>query len=65
MYFVTVESATGNPQQLEMTPLEIKRFRLNRASRQDAIWLRDTLTREGKQTGTELNITSDNHLRLR
>jgi poly-gamma-glutamate synthesis protein (capsule biosynthesis protein) len=64
MYFVTVEPDTGNLLRLEMTPLEIRRFRLNHARRPDAVWLQETLTREGKQTGTELRLTAENRLVL-
>lgn len=64
MYFVTVDPSTGKLQSLAMTPLKIQRFRLNRTGRRDAEWLRDTLTREGKQTATEVMLTADNHLVL-
>jgi len=64
MYFVTVDSSTGRLERLAMTPLKIQRFRLNRVSRRDAEWLRDTLTREGRRTGTQVMLTPDNHLVL-
>ena len=64
MYFVTVDPSTGKLQRLLMTPLEIRRFRLNHVHRRDAEWLRNTLTREGKQTATEVTLTADEHLLL-
>ena len=64
MYFVTINLATGSLVRLEMTPLEIKRFRLNYVSRRDAAWLRDTLTQEGRQAGTEVGLSGDNRLLL-
>jgi len=64
MYFATVDASTGKLQRLAMTPLKIQRFRLKRVSRRDAEWLRDTLTREGKQTATNVMLTADNHLLL-
>lgn len=64
MYFASVDSTSGRLQHLTMTPFKIQRFRLTRAGRQDAEWLRDTLTREGKQAATELALTADNHLVL-
>ena len=64
MYFVTVDPSTGKLQRLLMTPLEIRRFRLDRVHRRDAEWLRNTLTREGKQTATEVTLTADEHLLL-
>jgi poly-gamma-glutamate capsule biosynthesis protein CapA/YwtB (metallophosphatase superfamily) len=62
MYFVSLDASTGNLQRLEMVPLETKRFRLNRVSRRDAQWLRDMLSRTGRQTGTEVILTADDHL---
>lgn len=64
MYFVTIESSTGKLLRLEMIPLRIHRFRLNHVSRADADWLEKTLTREGKQTGTQLILMPDNRLML-
>jgi poly-gamma-glutamate synthesis protein (capsule biosynthesis protein) len=64
MYFVTVDPSSGRLRRLKMTPLKIRRFRLERVSRQDAEWLRDTINREGQQTATEVRLTADNHLVL-
>ena len=64
MYFVTVDPSTGKLQRLVMTPFEIQRFRLKHVSRRDAAWLRDRLSREGKQTATELTLTDDNRFVL-
>lgn len=62
MYFVSLEASTGNLLRLEMVPLATKRFRLNRGTRGDARWLRDMLSRAGRQTGTEVILTADNRL---
>ena len=62
MYFVSLDASTGNLLRLEMVPLETKRFRLNRVSHRDAQWLRDMLSRAGRQTGTEVSLTADNHV---
>jgi poly-gamma-glutamate synthesis protein (capsule biosynthesis protein) len=64
MYFVTVDPSTGTLLRLVMTPLEVQRFHLQPASRRDAEWLQHTLTREGKQTGTGVILTLNNHLVL-
>jgi poly-gamma-glutamate capsule biosynthesis protein CapA/YwtB (metallophosphatase superfamily) len=64
MYFVTLDVVTGRLLALEMTPLEIKRFRLHKANGQDAHWLRDTLHREGKRLGTRVTLGADNRLVL-
>ncbi len=53
MYFVTLDPATGHLLRLEMTPLEIKRFRLQRASSRDAEWLRGVVSRESEPFGPE------------
>lgn len=65
MYFVSVDASTGKLQHLEMIPLKIQRFRLNYVSRRDAEWLQTTLTREAKQTATEVMLTANNCLVLR
>ncbi len=65
MYFASVDPATGKLVRLQMAPMQIKHFRLNRASRADALWLRDVLNREGKALGTWVEIDPDNVLTLR
>ena len=64
MYFVSVDPLTGKLIHLQMTPTQIRNFKLNRASRSDALWLRDTLNREGKKLGTRVEINEDNSLTL-
>ena len=61
MYFVTLDS-TGKLLRLEMTPLEMKRFRLQRVEHEDAVWLRDTLNRKGRRIGTELMLLTNDQL---
>ncbi len=65
MYFATVEPCTGKLVSLRMTPMQIKHFRKNRASREDTEWLKDTLSREGKRFGTRVDLENDNTLTLR
>ena len=65
MYFVSVIPSTGKLEHLQMTPMQIRHFKLNRASRADALWLMDLLNREGKQFGTRVEISQDNTLTLR
>jgi poly-gamma-glutamate synthesis protein (capsule biosynthesis protein) len=48
-----------------MTPTQIKHFRVNRASGDDAMWLRDILNREGKRLGTKVELNKDNTLTLK
>ena len=64
MYFAKLDVVTGHLLALEMTPLEIKRFRLQKADGQEAHWLRDMLHREGKRFGTQVSLGVDNRLAL-
>ena len=64
MYFATMDASTRNLVRLEMTPLEIRRFRLNRVSTRDAQWLRDSLSQQSGGFGTDVQLTPDNTLTL-
>jgi poly-gamma-glutamate synthesis protein (capsule biosynthesis protein) len=64
MYFPTLEPASGRLAALQMTPTQIRRLRVNRASEVDMRWLRELLNREGERFGTRVEITSDNTLNL-
>lgn len=64
MYLVSMDPSTGKLIRLDMIPMQIRRFRMNRVSRADALWLRDVLNREGKQLGTRVAIDQDNTLTL-
>lgn len=54
MYFVSTEPATGNLIGVKMIPLQIRNFRLNYVSANDASWLGNVLKREGKKFGTSV-----------
>jgi poly-gamma-glutamate synthesis protein (capsule biosynthesis protein) len=64
MYFASLDASTGNLGSLAMTPLQMRRFRLNRVSRADAEWLRDTLSREEEKFGTRVRLEPDQTLSL-
>ncbi len=64
MYFAKLDPATGRLLALVMTPTQIRRFRVNRASPSDAAWLAAVLNREGKKFGTGVEILEGNRLRL-
>lgn len=64
MYFVRIDTATGKLAGLEMVPMQMRKFKLHRAARQDATWLRDTLNREGKRLGTRVALQDDGTLVL-
>jgi len=64
MYFATVEPSTGKLLGLQMTPTQIRRFKIIRASYVDTLWLKETINREGTAFGTKANVTGDNRLTL-
>jgi len=63
MYFAGVHPMTGELQNLEMTPMQIKNFRLNRANDTDAGWLAGILDSLSRPFGTSVRLTADNQLR--
>ncbi len=65
MYFVTIDPATGKLSELQMIPTQIKRFRVNRASIADTLWLKHLLNREGKRFGIQVNRDQNNVLTMR
>jgi poly-gamma-glutamate capsule biosynthesis protein CapA/YwtB (metallophosphatase superfamily) len=64
MYLANMDPATGKLRGLTMTPVRIKRLKLNSARREDALWLRDTLTREGQRFGSRAALIPHNRLVL-
>lgn len=64
MYFASTDPSAGKLVQLQMTPTQIKHFKVNRASRDDALWMVQTLNREGKKFGTSVKLGEDNSLTL-
>lgn len=64
MYFATLRVGTGELAGLELVPLQRRRFRLYHAAREDALWLRDELDREGAQFGTRVALEEDGGLRV-
>ncbi|MEM2953192.1 MAG: CapA family protein [Candidatus Bathyarchaeia archaeon] len=64
MYFASLEPSTGNLFSLHMVPTQIKRFRVNRASKTDTLWLKTVLNREGKKFGTQVELDKEDTLKL-
>ena len=64
MYFPRIDPVDGTLIDLQMTPLQIKNFRLQRPSRSDALWLRDTLNEHSSRYGTHFNLGKDSRLYL-
>ena len=65
MYFLNLDPASGTLRRLWMIPMQIRRFRLNRASVEDTRWLRAMLDREGGRLGTRVEAGPDGSLELR
>jgi poly-gamma-glutamate synthesis protein (capsule biosynthesis protein) len=64
MYFVSIEPLTGKLIRLQMTPTQTKHFKVNKASKADALWLKKMLNREGKKFGTFVKQNKKNILTL-
>ncbi len=64
MYFVTLDAKTGTLDRFAISPMEVRRFRLIRASNDDARSLAHTLTREGRPFGTRAALGSEGELTL-
>jgi poly-gamma-glutamate synthesis protein (capsule biosynthesis protein) len=64
MYFVQIDPATGRFKGMLMKPTTMKRFRVNAASQQDALWLCDMLSREGRRFDTWATMEDDGTLVL-
>jgi poly-gamma-glutamate capsule biosynthesis protein CapA/YwtB (metallophosphatase superfamily) len=64
MYFAKVDPVSGDLVNLEMTPLQVRRFRLNRVTTEDAAWLRRTLDRESQRFGANVERGSGDRLVL-
>lgn len=65
LYLARIDPQTGALLELRMTPMQIKHFKLNRASAEDALWLSRRLTREGEEFGTRVELQPDGSLVLR
>ncbi len=64
LYFPSLAPDSGALLRCEMVPLQIRNFRLHRASPEDARWLRDLLNREGAALGTGIEPREDGGLVL-
>ena len=48
-----------------MAPMRVRRFRANRASSGEALWLRDAINRESRAFGFQVELVVEPHLELR
>jgi poly-gamma-glutamate synthesis protein (capsule biosynthesis protein) len=65
MYFLELDPASGRLLRLRMMPMQMRRFRLSRASAEDTRWLRGVLDREGERLGSRVEAGPDGGLELR
>jgi poly-gamma-glutamate capsule biosynthesis protein CapA/YwtB (metallophosphatase superfamily) len=65
MYFPTLDAPTGRLTRLTLAATQIRHFRSNRARSEDARWLAELLSREGRPFGTHVELQSDGTLALR
>ncbi len=65
MFFPSLSPQTGQLLTLEMTPLQIRHMRLNRASPADAQWIRETVNDISRTFGTYVTLTEQGALRSR
>jgi poly-gamma-glutamate capsule biosynthesis protein CapA/YwtB (metallophosphatase superfamily) len=65
MYFPAVDAATGRLERLGLVPTQIRHFRANRAGSEDARWLAEMLSREGRSFATRMVLQPDETLALR
>lgn len=62
MYFARIAPSTGKLLGLKMIPMQIKRFRLNHTSKEDARWLQRTLDGNSRSLNCRIELTSDRML---
>jgi poly-gamma-glutamate capsule biosynthesis protein CapA/YwtB (metallophosphatase superfamily) len=64
MYFVELDSQTGQLVSARLVPMQMRRFRLEHTSAADAHLLSDLLNELGKQFGTSTRLEKDNSMML-
>ena len=65
IYLARMEPSTGRLLRLELLPMRIRRFRLHRATAEEAQWLCGTFAREGKRFGTRAELAADRTIDVR
>lgn len=64
LYFPTVDPLTGDLLDLCLCVMTVRRFRLESAGKDDVLWLRGLLDREGRRLGTRAVVNGDDMLTL-
>jgi poly-gamma-glutamate capsule biosynthesis protein CapA/YwtB (metallophosphatase superfamily) len=62
MVFVTLAGDRGGVRELSLVPMRMRRFRLQRASDEEAAWLARTLDRESRGLGARVELASAREL---
>ena len=65
MYFPTLDASTGRLLELGLVATRVRRFRIQRATRQESDWLKNVLNREGGPLGTHVERTGSAEAELR
>jgi poly-gamma-glutamate synthesis protein (capsule biosynthesis protein) len=65
MYFATLDADSGDLVHLAMTPTQMRRMRVRRASSADLTWLKMTMHRECQKHATDVIAHADGTLRLK
>lgn len=65
MYFVEMDSVSGQLRSFKMKPMRMKNFRVNHASAAEAQWLMEMLNREGKGLETGVEMEEDMTINLK
>jgi poly-gamma-glutamate synthesis protein (capsule biosynthesis protein) len=64
LYLVMLDRGNGDLRQLEMIPMQRRKFRLNRTAPEDSDWLATTLDRECRQLGARVVLAENAALAL-
>lgn len=64
-YFVEIDDGNASTRSIEMVPFRMAKFRLHRASRDDATWLGRTLDRESRRFKTRVEDCGEGALTIR
>ena len=62
LYFPRLKLVDGSLERLTLVPRQLRHFRLNRVTHDDAQWLCRRLNREGERFGTRVRLDAEDHL---
>jgi poly-gamma-glutamate capsule biosynthesis protein CapA/YwtB (metallophosphatase superfamily) len=64
MYFPALDPSTGRLADLRLAPMRVRRFRANRASRDEAEWLRGAINGRSRAFGFRVELVDGPRLAL-